>query len=158
MPDDKQSTPGVIPAAAQEFIAQLRAMTQWLEGLSATGTRMPAAADVFPMPGALSAAQLASVADGITAQRRSIAALQAQLSAFDQQLAVLEQILSPLGEWSRTWAELEQRLLPRRPGLEGGDPGPAGSLPGGAYQPTAALRLGQCWRADLRLRGSSGGT
>jgi hypothetical protein len=129
MPDDKQSTPGVIPAAAQEFIAQLRAMTQWLEGLSAAGTRMPAAADVFPMPGALSAAQLASVADGITAQRRSIAALQAQLSAFDQQLAVLEQILSPLGEWSRTWAELEQRLLPRRTGPESGGPGPAGSLP-----------------------------
>jgi hypothetical protein len=24
---------------------------------------------------------------------------------------VLEQILTPLAEWSRTWAELEQRLL-----------------------------------------------
>jgi hypothetical protein len=133
MPDDEQSTPGVIPAAAQQFIAQLRAMTQWLEGLSGAGARVPAAADIFPLPGALSAAQLASVADSITAQRRSIAALQAQLSAFDQQLAVLEQILGPLGEWSRTWAEFERRLLPNRPHPEAGGPGPASSLPGIRY-------------------------
>jgi len=92
MPDDEQSTPGVIPAAAQEFIAQLR----------------------------------------------SIAALQAQLSAFDQQLAVLEQILGPLGEWSSTWAEFEQRLLPRRPRPEAGDPGPATALP---VHPAAAARF-----------------
>jgi hypothetical protein len=147
MPDDEQGTPGVIPAAAQEFIAQLRTMTRWLEGLSAAGARVPAAADVFPLPGALSAAQLASVADSITAQRRSIAALQAQLSAFDQQLAVLEQILGPLGEWSRTWAEFEHRLLPRRPRPEAGDPGPATALP--IHSPAAARPLG-CHDADFR--------
>jgi hypothetical protein len=38
----------------------------------------------------MSAAQLASIADNIAAQRRSIDALKAQLSSFDEQLAVLE--------------------------------------------------------------------
>ena len=40
---------------------------------------------------------MTSIADSIAAQRRSIAALKAQLSSFDEQLAVLEQILGPLG-------------------------------------------------------------
>jgi hypothetical protein len=147
MPDDEQRTPGVIPVAAQEFIAQLRAMTRWLEGLSAAGARMPSAADIFPLPGALSAAQLSSITDSITAQRRSIGALQAQLSAFDQQLAVLEQILGPLGEWSNTWAEFEQRLLPKRPRPETGDPGPASSLPSHAVR--SALKKGRADRPNL---------
>lgn len=68
----------------------------------------------FLLPGALSAAQLGSIAGSVAAQRRSIEALKAQLSAFDEQLAVLEQILAPLADWSRTWAELEQRLLMTR--------------------------------------------
>ena len=63
---------------------------------------------------------VARIEDSIAAQRRSIAALQAQLSSFDEQLAVLEQILGPLAEWSRTWADLEQRLLNmgRRPAAD----------------------------------------
>jgi len=48
---------------------------------------------------------------GHPAQRRSIEALKAELSSFDEQLAALEQILGPLAQWSTTWAELEQRLL-----------------------------------------------
>jgi len=47
----------------------------------------------------------------IAAQRRSIQALQTQLSAFDEQLAVLEQLLGPLAQWSKTWADLERRIL-----------------------------------------------
>ena len=64
---------------------------------------------------------MASITDSIAAQRRSIAALQAQLSSFDEQLEVLEQILGPLAQWSRSWADLEQRLLNmgRKPGAEG---------------------------------------
>jgi hypothetical protein len=64
---------------------------------------------------------MASITDSIAAQRRSIAALQAQLSSFDEQLEVLEQILGPLAGWSRSWADLEQRLLNmgRRPEAEG---------------------------------------
>jgi hypothetical protein len=60
---------------------------------------------------------MTSIADSIRAQRHSIEALKAQLSSFDEQLAALEQILGPLTEWSRTWAEFQQRLLDigRRP-------------------------------------------
>jgi hypothetical protein len=110
MADDEQGTSSIVPGLAQEFIAQLRAITGRLEGLAGSGGRLAPAPGVFPLPGALSAAQLKSVAEGVAAQRRSIEALQAQLSAFDGQLAVLEQILSPLAQWGSAWAELEQRL------------------------------------------------
>jgi hypothetical protein len=33
------------------------------------------------------------------------------MTEFDEQLTALEQILGPLAERSRTWAEFEQRLL-----------------------------------------------
>jgi len=58
---------------------------------------------------------MASVTDSIAAQRRSIEALKAQLSSFDEQLAVLENLLGPLAQWSRTWADFEQRLLNMAP-------------------------------------------
>ena len=126
-PGAERGRSGVIPAMAEGFAAQVRAMTQWLEGLSAAGGQLPSAPETFPLPGAFSAAQLMSVADSITAQRRSIEALQAQLSAFDRQLAVLEQLMGPLAQWSSTWAEFEHRMLPGRPHPGAGDPGPAGS-------------------------------
>jgi hypothetical protein len=121
MADGEQGASGMVPGWAEAFIAQLRAITGGLEGLAGSGARLPGA---FPLPGALSAAQLRSIAESVAAQRRSIEALQAQLSAFDEQLAVLEQILSPLAEWSSTWAELEQRLLSMRQAPESGG-GPA---------------------------------
>ena len=122
MADDEQSTPGMIPGLVQEFAAQLRGITEELEGLASIRDRFPPAPGAFPLPATMSAAQLASIADSIAAQRRSIDALKAQLSSFDEQLAVLEQVLGPLAEWSGKWAELEQRLLnlgPRGPGGSG---------------------------------------
>ena len=110
MADDEQGTSGIVPLA-EEFVAQLRAITGRLEGLAGSGAQRPPVPGAFALPGALSAVQLKSIAESVAAQRRSIEALQAQLSAFDGQLAVLEQILSPLAQWSSTWAELEQRLL-----------------------------------------------
>jgi hypothetical protein len=82
----------------------------------------------FPLPGSLSAAQLASIADSIAAQRHSIKALKAQLSSFDEQLAALEQVLGPLAQWSSKWAELEERLLNMGRGPQAG--GPAGGSGG----------------------------
>jgi hypothetical protein len=76
----------------------------------------------MPRPGALSAEQLTAIADSVAEQRRSIRALQAQLASYEEHLAWLEQALGPLTEWSRTWADLEQRMLnlggkpPPRPG------------------------------------------
>jgi hypothetical protein len=120
MADDKQSTPGLVPGLVQEFAAQLRGITEGLESMAGLRDRFPPAPGTFPLPGALSAAQLASIADSIAAQRRSIEALKAQLSSFDEQLAVLEQVLGPLAQWSGNWADLEQRLLNLGPGPEGG--------------------------------------
>ena len=58
----------------------------------------------------MSAAQLRAVAQTVSAQRQSIAAMASQLEAFDQQLAVIERILDPLVEWSATWARLEEAV------------------------------------------------
>ena len=123
MADDEQSTSGTVSGLVQDFIGQLRAVTEGLEDLAGFGARRPLAPGTFPLPGALSAAQLTAISGSVAAQRRSIEALTAQLSSFDEQLAVLEQILSPLTEWSRTWAELEGRLLPM-------SRGPAAQRPG----------------------------
>ena len=74
----------------------------------------------LPVPGALTAAQIKSIATAVAAQRRSIEALKTQLTAFDEQLAVLERILGPLADWSAKWAQVEDRLmkLPHSSGTE----------------------------------------
>jgi hypothetical protein len=121
MADDEQSTSGMVSSLAQVFVSQLRAVTEGLENLAGFDERPPSDRGPFLLPGALSAAQVTSVADSVAAQRRSIEALKAQLSAFDEQLAVLEQILGPFAEWSRSWADLEKQLvnMRRRPEAEG---------------------------------------
>jgi hypothetical protein len=111
MADEEQSTSGVIPGLVQEFIGQLRTTTERLENLGRFGGSPRPALGAPALPGAFSAAQMTSIAASLAAQRRSIEALQAQLSSYDEQLAVLEQALGPLAEWSRTWADLEHRLL-----------------------------------------------
>jgi hypothetical protein len=111
MADAEHTTPGLVPGLVQEFIGRLRAATEKLEGLTGVSGHLPGALGAPPLPGALSAAQVTAIRDSITAQRRSIEALQSQLAAFDEQLAVLEQILGPIADWSRSWAELEERLL-----------------------------------------------
>jgi hypothetical protein len=126
MADDEQSTSGMLAGLIEEYFAQLRTVTEGLQNLAGSGPQVQPAPGGLPLPGALSAAQLASITDSIAAQRRGIEALKAQLSLFEEQLAALEQILGPLAQWGSTWAELEQRLLnlPRPP--EAG--GPARSL------------------------------
>jgi len=113
MAGDEQNSPGTVPGLAGEFLAQLRGITEGLEGLARE--HLPPMPGAFPLPGTLSAAQLASIANSIAAQRRSIDALKTQLSAFDEQLAALEQSLGPLAQWSSRWAELEERLLKMGP-------------------------------------------
>jgi hypothetical protein len=111
MTDDEQAPFGALPRLVEEFTGQLREATERLQGLAGFGGHLPPTAGALPLPGALSAAQMNSITDSIAAQRRSIEALKAQLSSFDEQLAALEQILGPLAEWSRAWAEFEQRLM-----------------------------------------------
>ena len=124
MTDEEQGTASLGSGLLQDFVAQLRGITEGLEGLVGFGDRLPSVPGGLPLPGALSAAQLTSIADAISAQRQSIGALKAQLSSFDEQLAVLERVLGPLAEWSSRWAELEDRLLHmgRARGPQAGEP------------------------------------
>jgi hypothetical protein len=108
MADDEKSTPGSVPGMIGEFLGQLRAAA---EKAGVPQPAWPGSSGLPALPGALSAAQVTAITDSIAAQRRSIAALQAQLSAFDEQLAVLESMLGPLAQWSKSWADVEQRFL-----------------------------------------------
>jgi hypothetical protein len=116
MADDEQTSAGMVPGLVQDIIAQLRGIAEGLQGVARLRDHLPSAPRALALPGTLSAAQLKSIADAVAAQRRSIEALKAQLSSFDEQLAVLEQIIRPLAEWSRKWAELQDRLLNLHPG------------------------------------------
>jgi hypothetical protein len=111
MAEDENTTSGLVPRLVGELMGQLRAATGRLEDLTRFSGGLPPAPGSLPLPGGLSATQMNSITDSIAAQRHSIAALQVQLAAFDEQLEVLEQILGPLAQWSRSWADLEQRLL-----------------------------------------------
>src|SRR5450631_1847607 len=63
------------------------------------------------------------------AQRLTVAALQAELSAFDHQLEVIEKSLAPLESWAHQWTRLRQSLTetlrsaaPESDGPESGPP------------------------------------
>ena len=127
MADDEQSMYGMIPRLIQEYFGQLRASTERMADLARSGGRLAPGSAAAALPGALSAAQMTSIAESVAAQRRSIEALKTQLSAFDEQLRALEQILGPLAEWSRAWADLEQRLWAMSgAGMLTGDAAPPG--------------------------------
>jgi hypothetical protein len=115
---------GLVGRSIEEFVHQLRGFTDRARSLAgAVPGRLSLPALPSP-PGALSAAQLGAVAQTVRAQRQSIAAMAAQLEAFDQQLAVFERILDPLVEWSGTWARLEEAVgdFVRRDGGSEGTP------------------------------------
>jgi hypothetical protein len=109
-PDVDAGPTGLVGRSIDEFVHQLRGFTDRARSVAgAVPSRLSIPALPSP-PGALSAAQLRAVAQTVRAQRRSIAAMSAQLEAFDQQMAVFERILEPLVEWSSTWARLEEAV------------------------------------------------
>jgi len=119
---DREPTPsGLVGRSIDEFVNQLRSFSDRARSLAgAVPSKLSLPALPSP-PGAMSAAQLRAIAQTVSAQRQSIAAMQGQLTAFDQQMAVFERILDPLVEWSSTWARLEEAVgdLVRR---DGGSP------------------------------------
>ncbi len=122
---------GLVGRSIDEFVHQLRGFSDRARSLAgAVPSRLHLPALPSP-PGAMSAAQVAAVAQTVRAQRQSIAAMRAQLDAFDQQLAVFERILDPMVEWSSTWARLEEAVGDFvRPGsADGGTAGADGSDP-----------------------------
>jgi hypothetical protein len=99
-----------VARSIDEFVNQLRGFTDRARAVAgAVPAKLSLPALPSP-PGAMSAAQLRAVAQTVRAQRQSIAAMTAQLEAFDQQMAVFERILDPLVEWSSTWARLEEAV------------------------------------------------
>jgi hypothetical protein len=106
-----------VSRSVEDFVGQLRSFTDRARGV-ASGA-VPFSLPRLPSPpGAMSAAQLRAIDRAVRSQRQQIAAMTAQLEAFDEQLAVFERILDPLVEWSATWARLEESVadLVRRPG------------------------------------------
>ncbi|TFV54001.1 hypothetical protein E4P41_20170 [Geodermatophilus sp. DF01-2] len=98
-----------VSRSVEDFVGQLRAFTDRARGV-ASGA-VPFSLPRLPSPpGALSAAQLRAIDRAVRGQRQQIAAMTAQLEAFDEQLAVFERILDPLVEWSSTWARLEESV------------------------------------------------
>jgi hypothetical protein len=122
--DREPASSGRVARSIDEFVNQLRGFTDRARAVAgAVPAKLSLPALPSP-PGAMSAAQLRAVAQTVRAQRQSIAAMTAQLEAFDQQMAVFERILDPLVEWSSTWARLEEAVgdFVRRDGGDRADP------------------------------------
>ena len=120
---DQHNTSAGFAGLVQLWITQMRRITEGLTGTaglseSVLSQHVPSLQGL-PHPGALSAAQLNLITSSVASQRQSIAAMQAQLRVFDEELAMLEGILGPLADWSKTWAEFEGLVMGGRR-----DPGP----------------------------------
>ena len=111
--DERGIAAGLVPGMVQELIAQLRAASVRLEGLAGfDGRRMPSDRAGCRYPVRCRRRRWPRSPTASAAQRRSIEALGAPgCWLFEEQLAVMEQLLGPLAEWSRTWADLEGRLM-----------------------------------------------
>jgi hypothetical protein len=122
---DPQNTPAGFAGLIQLWTIQLRRITGGLTGMAGLSesvlSQSVQSLQGLPHPGALSAAQLNLIASSAASQRQGIAAMQAQLSVLDEQLAMLEQILGPLAEWGKTWAQFEGLVMStrRNPAPEG---------------------------------------
>ncbi len=126
--EDRSRDGGLVARSVEEFVAQLRGFTDRATRLAAGAVPSGLSLPRLPSPpGAMSAAQVRSIAASVAAQRQLIQGLDAQLQAFDEQLAVFERILEPLVEWSSTWARLEESfadVVRRTPLDRPTDPGP----------------------------------
>ncbi len=122
---------GRVARTVEDFVGQLRGFTDRATRLAAGAVPSGLSLPRLPSPpGAMSAAQVRSIAASVTAQRQLIQGLVGQLQAFDEQLAVFERILEPLVEWSSTWARLEESfadVVRRTPLDRPTDPGPQAS-------------------------------
>ncbi len=107
--DETPRDSGLVARSVEEFVSQLRGFTDRAGRLAAGAVPSGLSLPRLPSPpGAMSAAQVRSIASSVTAQRQLIQGLVGQLQAFDEQLAVFERLLEPIVEWSSTWARLEE--------------------------------------------------
>ena len=128
-PEATTATGRLVGRSIDEFVTQLRGFTDRARSIAGTVPSKLHLPALPSPPGAMSAAQVAAIAQTVRAQRQSITAIREQLDAFDQQLGVFERILDPLVEWSASWARLEEAVGDFvRPGgtADDGRPGSSG--------------------------------
>jgi len=132
---------GLLQSAMDEFISRTRAVANLVGSVSSGALGAlpePVPATVTRMLGALQqlvdqappfTAEFDVLVEELHAQRLTVAALQAELSAFDHQLEVIEKSLAPLESWAHQWTRLRQSLTetlrsaaPESDGPESGPP------------------------------------
>ena len=120
--EDETQRNGLLQSAMDEFIAGTRAVVNLVAsvGSGALGALPePVPATVTKMLGSLQqlvdqappfTAEFDVLVEELHAQRLTVAALQAELSAFDHQLEVIEKSLAPLESWAHQWTRLRASL------------------------------------------------
>lgn len=118
----QRSAGGMVTAATEDFVSRLGTLADALRSTGGTAIGLAS-----PMPHAVGSAlsslqhlveevpapaeQLEILLSEIHAKRAMIAAMQAQLTAFDQQLDALEGSLRPLAEWATQWSHVRGSLV-----------------------------------------------
>ena len=113
---------GLLQSAMDEFIARTRAVANLVgsvgsgalgampEPVPTTVTRMLKSLQQLIDQAPLFTAEFDVLVEELHAQRLTVQALQAELTAFDHQLEVIEKSLAPLESWAHQWTRLRQSL------------------------------------------------
>jgi len=113
---------GLLQSAMDEFIARTRAVANLVgsvgsgalgampEPVPTTVTRMLKSLQQLIDQGPPFTAEFDVLVEELHAQRLTVQALQAELTAFDHQLEVIEKSLAPLESWAHQWTRLRQSL------------------------------------------------
>ncbi|HZX99619.1 MAG TPA: hypothetical protein VFE92_09050 [Dermatophilaceae bacterium] len=113
---------GLLQSAMDEFIARTRAVANLVgsvgsgalgampEPVPTTVTRMLKSLQQLIDQAPPFTAEFDVLVEELHAQRLTVQALQAELTAFDHQLEVIEKSLAPLESWAHQWTRLRQSL------------------------------------------------
>jgi vacuolar-type H+-ATPase subunit I/STV1 len=113
---------GLLQSAMEELLERTRAVANLVgsvgsealgampEPVPATVTRLLKSLQQLIEQAPPFTAEFDVLVEEIRAQRLTVQALQAELSAFDHQLDVLEKSLAPLESWAHQWAQLRQSV------------------------------------------------
>jgi len=123
MPEqDETHRYGLLQSAMEELLERTRAVVKLVgsvggealsaipEPVPATVTRLLKSLQQLIEQAPPFTAEFDVLIEEIRAQRLTVQALQAELSAFEHQLDVLEKSLAPLENWAHQWARLRQSM------------------------------------------------
>lgn len=113
---------GLLQSAMDEFVTRTRAVANLVgsvgsgalgaipEPVPTTVTRMLNSLQQLVDQAPPFTAEFDVLVEELHAQRLTVQALQAELTAFDHQLEVIEKSLAPLESWAHQWTRLRQSL------------------------------------------------